>query len=528
MNLERAAAPVSLHPIFKFALLFSLLFVAHAPLLRLPYFWDEAGYYVPAARDLLLTGDPIPHSTLSNAHPPLVMGYLAMWWKLSGYKPAVTRTAMLLIAAFGLLGVYRLGKTVANRSVALGAVLCLAAYPVFFAQSSMALVDMPATALTLWALSCYFGRRRWSAVVFFALAALAKETAIVTPLALFAWEIAGRRSRWAAKVDLFAPRSSPWLLLVPVLPLAGWFAYHFARTGHVFGNPVFVQYNVTGTLHLSRVALAALRRIWQSVGYMNLYVLTVAAAAAMIFPPLRDRADTPLESERPRIAIVTQSAFAAIILAHIVLLSFIGGAALARYMLTPAALVIVACVSTIWRRVRSWGMVLAIVVAAFVIGLFVNPPYAFALEDNLAYRDYVLLHKRAADFLLTHYAHARVLTAWPASDELTHPELGYVQQPLAVVRIENFSASEVLLAAHDTGEFGVAYLFSTEYEPPRDLLAAFPWWERTQRRWFGFHRDLPPEVAAEMLSGRIVDRYTRRGQWTVIVDLERPQEASLR
>ena len=25
----------------------------HAPLLQLPYFWDEAGYYVPAARDLL-------------------------------------------------------------------------------------------------------------------------------------------------------------------------------------------------------------------------------------------------------------------------------------------------------------------------------------------------------------------------------------------------------------------------------------------------------------------------------------------
>ena len=25
------------------------------PLLRLPYFWDEAGYYIPAARDLLLT-----------------------------------------------------------------------------------------------------------------------------------------------------------------------------------------------------------------------------------------------------------------------------------------------------------------------------------------------------------------------------------------------------------------------------------------------------------------------------------------
>src|SRR6266496_5322986 len=53
---------------------FLLLILTHAPLLRLPYFWDEAGYYIPAARDLL-AGSLIPHSTPSNAHPPLVMAW---------------------------------------------------------------------------------------------------------------------------------------------------------------------------------------------------------------------------------------------------------------------------------------------------------------------------------------------------------------------------------------------------------------------------------------------------------------------
>ena len=43
-----------------FAALFAGLVALHAGLLRLPYFWDEAGYYVPAARDLLLTGSLIP------------------------------------------------------------------------------------------------------------------------------------------------------------------------------------------------------------------------------------------------------------------------------------------------------------------------------------------------------------------------------------------------------------------------------------------------------------------------------------
>src|SRR5579864_8214148 len=121
---KRLAPARELHPALLFALLFTFLFVSHGPLLRLPYFWDEAGYYIPAARDLLVTGSLVPETTLSNAHPPLVMGYLALWWKFSGFTPAVTRTAMLLISAFTLLGVYRVSKRVAPMQVAIAATLC--------------------------------------------------------------------------------------------------------------------------------------------------------------------------------------------------------------------------------------------------------------------------------------------------------------------------------------------------------------------------------------------------------------------
>src|SRR3954447_4471008 len=79
-------------------LIFVGLLLTHAPLLSLPYFWDEAGYYIPAAHDLFLKHQLIPTSTLSNAHPPLVMVWLAMWWKILGYHPAVTRIAMLVVS----------------------------------------------------------------------------------------------------------------------------------------------------------------------------------------------------------------------------------------------------------------------------------------------------------------------------------------------------------------------------------------------------------------------------------------------
>src|SRR5690348_4837852 len=115
-----------------FALLFFCLLGLHASLLNLPYFWDEAGYYVPAARDLLLSGSLIPHSTPSNAHPPLVMAYLALCWKLAGFSSLATRIAMLGTAAFSLLGIYSLAKRVANSQVAIASTICTGLYPIFF------------------------------------------------------------------------------------------------------------------------------------------------------------------------------------------------------------------------------------------------------------------------------------------------------------------------------------------------------------------------------------------------------------
>jgi len=71
MRLPRLLPLLRVTPVL-FAVILLVIFLLHVPLLRLPYFWDEAGYYVPAARDILLTASFIPHSTVSNAHPPLV------------------------------------------------------------------------------------------------------------------------------------------------------------------------------------------------------------------------------------------------------------------------------------------------------------------------------------------------------------------------------------------------------------------------------------------------------------------------
>jgi hypothetical protein len=162
-----------------------------------------------------------------------------------------------------------------------------------------------------------------------------------------------------------------------------------------------------------------------------------------------------------------------------------------------------------------------------VAGLFTNPPYGFAIEDNLAYRDYVLMHAEADRFLALRYPHARVLTAWPASDELSRPWLGYVSRPFPVVRIEDFTANQVAIAAAASNQFDVVLVFSTKYQPARPLLEDWLPWQTLKEKYFGYHRDLPPEDIAAQLGGKVAFQKNSDGQWIAVIDLEREENALL-
>ena len=564
-------------PLNVFLAAYAALILLHLTLLGLPYYWDEAGYFIPAARDIYADGSFIPHSTLSNAHPPLVMAYLALAWKLFGFHVEVARAAMAGVAALALAGVYALACRVANRRVALATVVCTALYPVFFSQSTLAHLDMMVAALTMWALVFYLPHRdttslqddtttsqdgdtslqldatslqaeqtslqdddttlrrsatssqgdttllqgdatslrdaakslrggvgslptsekarfrRAFCVFLLALAALAKETAVLVPVVLCGWELLcallRRKERLAALVCL--ERRPAWrslALLLACAPLALWFAYHRARTGYTLGNPEYFRYNVESTLNLARVLDTVWRRLGHVTSHMNLWALTLAGLAAMFLRPRRDGG-----AERPRIEAPVQLLFLALVLAHVVALSVVGGAVLARYMLPVLPLVMLVWVSTLWRRVPAWPLALALVCAAFVYRAEVNPPYNFPWEENLAYRDFVLLHRDAARFLEAGYPDARVLTAWPATDELRNPYYGYTSRALKVVPVENFLREELERAAARQSEYDVALLYSS-------------------------HGGLDLEEAARLLGGRVVFREERKGQWVAVVE----------
>jgi 4-amino-4-deoxy-L-arabinose transferase-like glycosyltransferase len=509
-----------------FPLLFVGVYLSHLTLLRLPYYWDEAGYYIPAAYDFFRTGDVIPSTTLATGHPPLPSIYLALWWR-SGFTPTVTRTAMCLVTAIALLAVYRIGILLnGRRRVAATTTLLTAIYPIWFAQSTLAHADMFAAAATLWGLVFTFaGLRRapalWGAAGCFAVAAWCKETAIVTPLAIALWEI--YLCLRSTGEDRRAHLRAGLVMLSPLTTLLAWYAYYRYRTGYLLGNPEFLRYNATSTLSPLRILLAFGHRMLQLFAHMNMFVPVLCMLGAMLLLPLLERDGTP----RPRIAPADQAILYVVLLANVLFFSVIGGALLTRYLLPLYPLVLLLCVSTFYRRVRYWWGLVLLSATAFLIGLFVNPPYKFAPEDNLNYADVIRLHQQAIRQIVLHFPGSTVLTAWPATDELTKPELGYVKKPLAVVAIANFSLPEIQKAAASPQDFSVGFVFSTKYDPPRLMLDLGSRNEALDTRFFDFHRDLAPAAIAHLLDGKIVWRDDRQGEWAAVLHFNRPQVASL-
>jgi len=512
-----------LYPLF-----FVAVYLGHYRLLRLPYFWDEAGYYIPAAWDFFRLGTLIPQTTVTNAHPPLPSILLAAWWHLSGYVVSGTRTLVCMVAAAALLGVFRFARNIADTAVAAITVVLTAIYPIWYAQSTLAHADIFAAAFTLWGLAFYLDREgsdRSAArnilltALMFSLAALSKETAIVTSTALALWELVLLIRNRRQPTDRKSSLKWALALLTPILPLGAWYTYHYRRTGFVFGNPEFLRYNATANLDAYRVALCLWHRLLHLTTHMNMFV-PVVCAIAMLFLPVPSGA--PPAIPKPKL-----KAIAVVIVANWIAFSVLGGALLTRYLLPLYPLILLVCVVTWRRHFKGWCAIAGLSAAAFLAGIWINPPYAFAPEDNLTYRDMIVLHQHAVRFIDQNYPQGTVLTAWPGTSELNRPELGYTNHPVKTVALQNFGIDQIQKAAADPGSYDVALIFSTKWEPPANQVNLGRRNESSDTKYFDFHRDLEPREVAALLHGDIVWQARRQGEWAAVIHFPRIVEAAL-
>ena len=187
-------------------------------------------------------------------------------------------------------------------------------------------------------------------------------------------------------------------------------------------------------------------------------------------------------------------------------------------------LVLLLAISAIYRRVRWWAALAVLSAAAFVAGIFIDPPYGFAPEDNLAYARMIRLHQAAIGQLQSQFSGSTVLSAWPATDELSKPELGYVKIPFAVFPIDDFSTPQIARAAASPESYSTALVFSTKIDP-RTILTLGPASRGLDEQYFGLHHDLSPEAIARQLGGTVIWKGEDHGQWAAILRFHRQYEA---
>jgi len=483
------------HLIFLFVFA-ALLLAMHGPLLTLPFHWDELGQFVPAALDIYRDGAWVPHSALPNVHPPGIMLLLAGVWKGFGYSIPLTRLTMLAIAALGVYLTFLLAIRLSRKSPdapAIAAVLFLLASPLFYTQSMMVLLDMPAMTLTVLALLLFLDERYAACALATTALVLVKETGISTPLVFGAWLLFRERRVRAALY-----------FLAPAVALGLWLVELHHVTGHWLGNDEFANFNVNQSLGFSHIVYAIGRRIYML--FLSDGHFLGAAALIAGWRLLRGK----------------EWAIAGLVaLSQTAVVTLLGGAVLDRYMLPvlPILYTAFAVAGSAWsRKVRL--CVQGAMVTLFIVGWFWNPPVPFPYENNLAMVDFVRLQQKAAGYLEDHAGGQRIATAWPFSEVLVNPEFGYVHRPLNL-RIRTGGVRLANLAQLNPKDSDILVLYSAEWSVkgrPLDIEAV----RTLVYRFLDPNINATPDEIRATLGFVPALRWERGGQWIEIYLPERP------
>jgi hypothetical protein len=208
----------------------------------------------------------------------------------------------------------------------------------------------------------------------------------------------------------------------------------------------------------------------------------------------------PLFRDRPwRIA-------AAFVLAQVLMVTALGGAVLERYILPALPVVYIAFAVALQALLpRTRQLVLGALVLCLIAANFVNPPYRFPFENNLAFAGFVELQKNAA--AAVELRDGETATVFPMAEALRNPDLGFVQKPRNVIGMADFSAPEIEKLKLQKPAMVVVY---TRARGPLRLTDN-PHVRKFLVRQYGYVPEMEPDEIAGALQMRVAQRWTQRG-----------------
>jgi hypothetical protein len=394
-----------------------LVFAAKAPVLGIPYYWDEAGWvgaaHWLAGRNLLRAIPGLRPPDIFWGHPPGLHVLLASLFKLFGESQVVTHLLAVSFAFIGLYFTYRLGSLLYDRGTGAFAALALFLSPVYFAQSAMFLADVPVAALGV--ATIYFALR--NAYVPYLLSAtglvLAKETGVAVVGAYLLFLLVTHRRD---------PRQAVHELTrygLPLLVIGGFVAWQKLVTGEFFfilGGMPFDFVEMGWSVWWAKLCLITRWLFWDQ---LRSIISALIVLGLVLAPGWRRRPELLLVAV---IVLVSCYPFVAIFL----LRRYLMPALPFLYLLGMGALSVL-LQSWRWRVGAASAFVALSIVSVSDLRLAGNG------EWTMSYLTVVRTAQAMYGYLHEHHPNARVLAAWPDSVNLTRPYIGYVKSPVATL-----------------------------------------------------------------------------------------------
>lgn len=439
------------------------------PTKDLPYHWDSAGFVINASRDLRAQGFwPWVAEHSDFAHPPLLMTVLGMAWNLWGESLRVSHVLMFpflpifMMSSYWIVqGLMEAGKErqmLAKPILGTTAALLSGMLPFALAEYGMIYIDLPASALAAAALAAGMYRRYVLAGVLLALGTMFKESVLLTLPAIVllaigdVWQIENMSEMtWSRRVKKLLKLEYVWIwwwMLLPVLIFGAWLVYHQAVTGWGLVRPERPQpiaqnlgawwqsfrfiihkfawtqgrwmFSLVGSLSL--IALFSDKKLRRGLNYRHLFILAWIIFGLSVYAYTGEFA--------LRYGLFLMPAYIALLLVAMAEVVF---SWTSRYALGIFVTFGLICA---WMSYASWWPEVHPLVDAQ--GRIVVR-YEFGVQEDLSYKDMILIGKDAADYLELAYPTAHIFGGFPEVYQLTQPYQGYTEKLMTFNKCSEFN-----------------------------------------------------------------------------------------
>lgn len=403
----------------------ALVLISKLPFVNLPFWWDETNHLEGALK--IYQNNFNPFIEWWSYKPPLIFELVALGYNFFGFDKAIPRLIIIFFAFLALYFTFLIGKKLYGKKVGFLASFLLFLSPLFFAQSGLFHTDLPLTALTLVVFYCFLSEKRIGYFVAASLMVLTKETSILVLFAILAYEFLINLK------GIFSCRfiSTFIFLASPLLFFLSWMLLNQLNLGWYLWPDNLEWFSLASFLDLGKLLTILNFVFWRDFRFLLTILLLVGLLLSLV-------------SKNFRKWFIKKELGLFFFFIVISLVFFWWGPFLPRYFLFIQPLFFIVSLASIVFLIKNrfFLLIFLIIVASLFISQWTTGQVVWGGETNLNYVRLVKVHQQMAQYLEQNWSDYEVLTVWPMKQELSAPEMGYVDEPIEADYLKDKAVEE--------------------------------------------------------------------------------------